>query len=429
MKYVVRFVVEEIVSALKKAGIAKGKENVISVGVYGKKKKEFEYEGVQVLKYWTSVICVGPTMQASAGVYAEVRYIDDDGAAKREIPEKTVLFHVPGSFRDAIEAMSLENEAVLVAFDDKEVCISGANGNNQVKFQFAAKPVFFNKLEGDKVTISVSAADFVSGVRTCAGALMNTSKGGFGNSIGVMPCLEGQGSTAAVSLLATDMTNIAGMDFKALGVIGEEPDAYKEKVKQMPYFMLDAPKLQAVCAGGNAKKMTLTFQFGETDDVKVPQRLDIRYGECVFQMVTGAKCYTLSMKEILGQTEQPACEFTCQTKTLVTACNLEAVGKAMNTNPPILLTVSGNEVGVSGEQSRSRIAGAEVSKAPEGVTEIYVGIPVLLTALKCAGEKVTVSLTEKGLIAVQPADVRARFCTTQKVRQAEQEKEVEEEEE
>ena len=42
MKYVVRFVVEEIVSALKKAGIAKGKENVISVGVYGKKKKEFE---------------------------------------------------------------------------------------------------------------------------------------------------------------------------------------------------------------------------------------------------------------------------------------------------------------------------------------------------------------------------------------------------
>ena len=417
MKYVVRFVMEEIASALKKAGIARGKDNVLSVQIYGKKKKEIEADGVKAIKFWTAIVAVGPTLQATCGVYAEVKCVSDDSSTQEDVPDKNVVFHVPGTFRDCVEALSVGNDSVICVFDEKEVRLSGGNGANTVKLPAAQKPTFFSKLNGERVVVSVPAKDFLNGVKICAAALYSPSKEGFGASIGVVPTAGTDG--AMLSMLSTDMVNVAGMDFKCSGITGDDAEAYREKAKNLPYFMLDSGKLSAICSSGNAQKVTLFFLYKEDEGVKVPQRVDIYLGDSVFQMGCGAKCYTAAMKNVMNFTSA-GCVFTCLRKTLETACNLEAVGKTMSANPPILLNVSEKGVMVEGEQSRSRLYGCEVEKAAAedgGTTEIYVGIPVLLNALKVSGEKAKISISDRGLILVQPEDTRAKFCTTQKTRE------------
>ena len=60
--------------------------------------------------------------------------------------------------------------------------------------------------------------------------------------------------------------------------------------------------------------------------------------------------------------------------------------------------------------------------------EFCVGIPLLLNALKVAGEKVRIGLSQNGLICVQPANPAGKCVLTQKKREVKKTEEPEEDE-
>ena len=96
--YIVRFITEELKAGLKRANIARGKDNVISLSIFGGKKKEFEgAAGVKAEKTKTVFLGVGPTVQTSIAVYADVLYMDDS-RQKAPVPAAPFLLSAPLPF-------------------------------------------------------------------------------------------------------------------------------------------------------------------------------------------------------------------------------------------------------------------------------------------------------------------------------------------
>ena len=183
MTYIVRFITEELKAGLKRANIARGKDNVISLSIFGGKKKEFEgAAGVKAEKTKTVFLGVGPTVQTSIAVYADVLYMDDS-RQKAPVPAETVMFFLPDSFREAVDTLSFNAQVIVVALDGNSVRVEG--GSSVVDLPAAAKPVFFAQLDIEKVMVKLPAADFVSAVRVTANALFSPSKE-VGNTSGVM---------------------------------------------------------------------------------------------------------------------------------------------------------------------------------------------------------------------------------------------------
>lgn len=433
MTYVVRFISEELKAALKRANIARGKDNVITLSVFGGKKKEFEAAGVKAVKTKTVFLGVGQTVQASIAVYADVLCMDD-AQQKVPVPEQTKMFFLPDAFREAVDTMSFNAAVIVVALNGNAVHIEG--GASTVDLPAASKPVFFGGLDCEKIMVKLPAADFVAAVRIAGNALFSPSKE-IGNTIGVMPEYfhtdNGVGISSAY-FFATDAITVCGMSVGA-DVLRMDEATYSEAVKGLPYFMLDAGKLSALCASAMGRKsVILSFLYEkDAEGNRTPKRVDIAAGEDIYQLVTSAKSYSAFMRKTLeAAVSSRSCEVEVDTKALVNACQVAAIGQVLDKNPGLVVSIGSQGVMVTDEDGkrRSRLSatnGDEMAGVDE--REFCVGIPLLLNALKVAGEKVRIGLSENGLICVQPANPAGKCVLTQKKRVKEEETEEPEEQE
>lgn len=433
MTYIVRFITEELKAGLKRANIARGKDNVISLSIFGGKKKEFEgAAGVKAEKTKTVFLGVGPTVQTSIAVYADVLYMDDS-RQKAPVPAETVMFFLPDSFREAVDTLSFNAQVIVVALDGNSVRVEG--GSSVVDLPAAAKPVFFAQLDIEKVMVKLPAADFVSAVRVTANALFSPSKE-IGNTIGVMPeyfQTEAGAGISSAYFFATDAITVAGMSVKA-DVLRMDEATYAESVKGLPYFMLDAGKLSALCQSAMGRKsVVLSFHYEkDAEGNKTPKRVDIAAGEDIYQMVTSAKAYPAFMRNTLEKAiDTRSAEVELDAKALTNACQVAAIGQVLDKNPGLVVSINLQGVMVTDEDGkrRSRLSvanGEEMAGTDE--KEFCVGIPLLLNALKVAGEKVRIGLSQNGLICVQPANPAGKCVLTQKKREVKKTEEPEEDE-